>query len=197
MSQPKGFEVAGQEDKVCFLLKSLYGLKQSPRQLNIRFDTHMVTYGFVRNQHDTCVYFKQYAEGKFVYLLLYVDDILLICKDKRIIRETKEMLKQEFEIRDLGDAKKILGIEIKRNRDKGLIKLQQTAYIDKVLAAFRMESSKVVSTPMASHFRLSALHSPSAEEERVYMSKVPYANLVGSLMYLMVCTRPDLHMLLV
>ncbi|KAM2761386.1 hypothetical protein COP1_025857 [Malus domestica] len=96
-------------------------------------------------------------------------------------------------MKDLGEARKILGMEIERDRAKGKISLCQKQYLKKVLQRFRMnENSKPVSTPLASHFKLSASMSPKTVEESQYMAQIPYANVVGSLMYAMVCTRPDI-----
>ena len=96
-------------------------------------------------------------------------------------------------MKDLGEAKKILGMEISRDRPRGKLCLNQKQYLKKVLQCFGVnENTKHVSTPLASHLKLSAQLSPKTEEEREYMAKVPYANAVGSLMYAMVCTRPDI-----
>ena len=96
-------------------------------------------------------------------------------------------------MKDLGKPKKILGMEISRNRKLGRLCLSQKEYLRKVLKQFGMnEKSKPVSTLLAPHFKLSASMSPKNDAEREYMSKVPYASAVGSLMYAMVCTRPDI-----
>ncbi|KAG8485491.1 hypothetical protein CXB51_021304 [Gossypium anomalum] len=166
MQQPEGFTVSEKEDYVCLLKKSLYGLKQSPRQKN--------------------------NDGSFVYLLLYVDDMLIAAKDKGEIRKVKAQLSEEFEMKDLGPAKKILGIEILRDRKTSKLYLSQKGYIEKLLCRFNMRSAKPVSTPLAAHFRLSSTLSPQSDDEIEYMSHVPYSSAVGSLMYAMVCSRPDL-----
>ncbi|KAG8472814.1 hypothetical protein CXB51_034622 [Gossypium anomalum] len=140
MQQPEGFTVSEKEDYVCLLKKSLYGLKQSPRQWYKRFDSFMTSHDFKRSSFDSCVYFKKNNDGSFVYLLLYVDDMLIAAKDKGEIRK----------------------------------------------------SAKPVSTPLAAHFRLSSAFSPQSDDEIEYMSHVPYSSAVGSLMYAMVCSRPDL-----
>ena len=96
-------------------------------------------------------------------------------------------------MKDLGEAKKILGMEIARDGQRGTLCLTQKQYLKNVLQRFGMsEKTKPVSTPLAPHFKLSASQCPKTEEEREYMSKVPYSNAVGSLMYAMVCTRPDI-----
>ncbi|KAG8486697.1 hypothetical protein CXB51_020179 [Gossypium anomalum] len=141
---------------------------------------------------DSCVYFKKNNDGSFVYLLLYVDDMLIAVKDKGEIRKVKAQLSEEFEMKDLGPAKKILGMEILRDRKTSKLYLSQKGYIEKVLCRFNMQSAKPISTPLATHFRLSSALSPQSDNEIEYMSHVPYFSAVGSLMYAMVCSHPDL-----
>ncbi|KAG8490246.1 hypothetical protein CXB51_015516 [Gossypium anomalum] len=160
MQQPEGFTVLENEDYVCLLKKSLYGLKQSPRQWYKRFDSFMTSHDFKRSSFDSCVYFKKNSDCSFVYLLIYVDDMLIATKDKREIRKVKVQLSEEFEIKDLGPAKKILGMEILRDRKTSKLYLSQKGYIEKVLCKFNMQSAKPVSTPLAAHFRLSSALSP-------------------------------------
>ncbi|KAG8491868.1 hypothetical protein CXB51_015214 [Gossypium anomalum] len=192
MQQPEGFIVLEKEDYVCLLRKSLYGLKQSPRQWYKRFDSFMASHDFKRSSLDSCVYFKKNSNGSFVYILLYVDDMLIAAKDKGEIRKVKAQLSEEFEMKDLGPAKKILGMKILRDRKASKLYLSQKGYIEKVLCRFNMQSAKPVSTPLAAHFRLSSALSPQSDDEIEYMSHVPYSSAVGSLMYAMVCSRPDL-----
>ncbi|KAG8478240.1 hypothetical protein CXB51_028177 [Gossypium anomalum] len=192
MQQPECFIVSEKENYVCLLRKSLYGLKQSPRQWYKRFDSFMTSHDFKRSSLDSCVYFKKNNDGSFVYLLLYVDDMLIAAKYKGEIRKVKAQLSEEFEMKDLGPAKKILGMEILRDRKASKLYLSQKGYIEKVLCRFNMQSAKPVSTPLAAHFRLSSALSPQSDDEIEYMSHVPYSSAVGSLMYAMVCSRPDL-----
>jgi hypothetical protein len=191
MDQPEGFVVSGKEDLVCKLKRSLYGLKQSPQQWYERFDSFMLAHGFKRPQYDSCVYIK-FVNGSPIYLLLYVDDMLIAAKSMKEIATLKAQLSSEFEMKDLGHAKKILGMEIKRDRKSSLLFLSQEKYIEKVLHCFNMQDAKFVSTPIASHFKLSALQCPTSEDDIKYMSRVPYSSSVGSLMYAMVYSRPDL-----
>ncbi|GMP53679.1 hypothetical protein CsSME_00019075 [Camellia sinensis var. sinensis] len=193
MSQPDGFKIAGKENWACKLNKSLYGLKQSPRQWYKRFDRFMMETEYTRSQFDHCVYFRKLPDGSFIYLLLYVDDMLIASTSKVEIDKLKAQLAREFEMKDLGEAKKVLGMEIKRDRKKGTVCLTQTQYLKKVLDRFGINGkTKAVSTPLAPHFKLSASLSPRTEEKRKHMAQVPYANAVGALMYAMVCTRPDI-----
>ncbi|KAL6133097.1 hypothetical protein ACLB2K_065334 [Fragaria x ananassa] len=193
MMQPDGYRVKGKEDMVCKLEKSLYGLKQSPRQWYLKFDGFMRGQEYLRSEYDHCVYFKRLPDGNFIYLLLYVDDMLIASKNMMEIEKLKAQMKKHFEMKDLGEAKKILGMEITRNRDKGVVYLTQKQYLEKLLLRFRVGvSTKAVSTPLAPHFKLSAECCPKTEEERRYMAEIPYASLVGGLMYTMVCSRPDI-----
>lgn len=192
MSQPEGYEVKRKEEMVCLLKKSLYGLKQSPRQWYKRFDSFVVSNGFNRSSYDSCVYFRRLKPDCFIYLLLYVDDMLIASADMEAIKELKNLLQSKFEIKDLGAARRILGMDIIRKRNEGLLYLSQLSYVQKLLRRFNMLDSKPVSTPIAGHFKLSITHSPQTEDEIKDMSRIPYSNATGSLMYAMVCTRPDL-----
>ncbi|WVZ92733.1 hypothetical protein U9M48_038777 [Paspalum notatum var. saurae] len=190
MDQPEGFIVPGKDNFVCKLKKSLYGLKQSPRQWYKKFDSSMIANGFKRSQYDSCVYIK-FVDGSPIYLLLYVDDMLIAAKSKVDIANLKAQLSSEFEMKDLGAAKKILGMKISRDRNSSLLFLGRR-YIRKVLRRFNMHDSKPVSTPIASHFKLSSSQCPSTDSDFEYMSRIPYSSAVGFLMYDMVCSRPDL-----
>ena len=117
--------------------------------------------------------------------------MLLIGKDQDEIQKLKGKLNSEFEMKDLGCAKKILGIDIVRNRPHSIF-LSQKDYLEKVLIKFGMMQSKSVSTPIAHHFKLSKDQAPKTEKERAEMDSTPYASAVGSLMYAMVCSRPDI-----
>ena len=95
-------------------------------------------------------------------------------------------------MKDLGAIKQILGMKICRDRKNITLMLSQVDYVEKVLQYFSMENSKVVSTPLPSNLKLTKEMCPKTQEEEDKMSKVPYASAVGSLMYAMVCTRPDI-----
>lgn len=192
MSQPEGYEDKGSPEKVCLLKKSLYGLRQSPRQWNQRFDQFMKSTGYSRSLRDSCVYFKKTDEEEMTFLLLYVDDMLIISKNKETVKKLKERLSSEFEMKDLGPARKILGMEITRNREENLLELSQKSYLQKVLNTFRMEECKPVKTPLAPHMKFKAATEIEADEQAEKMKSVPYANAVGSIMYSMIGSRPDL-----
>ena len=114
MIQPEGFVAKGQERKVCKLLRSIYGLKQASRSWNQRFDQAIKTFGFEQNVDEPCVY-KRIKDGKVVFLILYVDDILLIGNDVGNLSSVKLWLHQQFDMKDLGEANYVLGIRLFRD----------------------------------------------------------------------------------
>ncbi|WVZ13024.1 hypothetical protein V8G54_017554 [Vigna mungo] len=187
MKQPDGFAV---DDRVCLLQKSLYGLKQSPRQWYRKFDDFLIKLNFKRCNYDDCVYTLNH-DGEMLYLLLYVDDILIASTDRGMIGETKARLADAFEMKELGEARRILGIDIKRDRPGGNLFLSQECYLHKVISRYRMAESKMTSTPVGQHLKLTKEQCPKTEEERKKMESVPFSNGIGSIMYGMVCTRPD------
>jgi Reverse transcriptase (RNA-dependent DNA polymerase) len=126
-----------------------------------------------------------------VFLVLYVDDILLIENDVSTLNNIKSSLKKVLSIKDLGEATYVLGIKIYRDRSRRLLGLSQNTYIDKVLKRFRMEDSKQGFISISHGIHLSKTQCPSTNNEREEMSKVPYASAIGSIMYAMFCTRPD------
>jgi hypothetical protein len=111
MTQPKGFATKGKEHMRCHLRKSVYGLKQASRQWYLKFDETIRSFDFKENEEDNCIYAK-FRNGKFNFLILYVDDILLTSSDVNLLLETKRFLSSNFDIKDLGEASFILGIEI-------------------------------------------------------------------------------------
>ncbi|KAH9752530.1 hypothetical protein KPL71_014732 [Citrus sinensis] len=179
MEQP---EAPGQEKKVCKLVKSLYGLNQAPKQWHEKFDHTMITSGFKINECDKCVYVKA-TENDYVILCLYVDDMLIVGSDDDMIKSTKNMLKSKFGMKEMGLTDVILGIKISK-ASNGLI-LSQTHYVDKILEKFNKDDNTVSKTPLDTIIHLSKNRGEG-------ISQVEYARIIGSLMYLTNCTRPDL-----
>ncbi len=191
MDQPIGFITKGQEGKVCRLKRSIYGLKQSSRQWYFRFHEAITSVGMDMIEEDHCVYVKR-SENGILILSLYVDDILIAGSNMEMINATKEWLSSIFEMKDMGEANYVLGVKILRNRSKRFLGLSQETYIKKILERFQMHNSKPVDTPIEKACTLSLDQCPKTDEERNEMSRVPYANAVGSLMYAVMCTRPDI-----
>jgi len=152
----------------------------------------MEAHNYERSSYDSCVYFKKYADGDYVFMLLYVDDILIASKNMKHVSELKALLGSEFEMKDLGEAKKILGMEIDRNRLKCTLSISREGYLSKLLGTFNMDQSKLVLMPVGIHFKLRSATDEEAKSQYESMRAVPYQSVVGSLMYAMIGTRPDL-----
>lgn len=182
MEQPEGCVVPGQERKVCKLVKSLYGLKQAPKQWHKKFDDVMMANGYNINECDKCIYVKITNKG-YVILCLYVDDILIVGSNENMVKNTKDMLNSKFDMKDMGLADVILGIQIKRSPN-GFI-LTQSHYVDKILGKFSKDDSSEARTPLDISQHLCKNKGESVDQ-------VEYARVIGSLMYLMTCTRPDI-----
>eukprot|EP00253_Pinus_taeda_P028030 PITA_28030 len=118
--------------------------------------------------------------------------MLLASKSIVEINRLKARITRTFDMKDLGAARQILGMEIFRDRSNGKLWLSQQKYIEKILSRFGMNNVKPVSVPLASHFKLSSSLCPNSDDEKEYMSRISYANVVGCLMYAMVCTRLDI-----
>ncbi|MGV7343232.1 reverse transcriptase domain-containing protein, partial [Mycobacterium kansasii] len=99
--QPEGYEIKEGEKKVCRLTRSLYGLKQSPKQWYKKFDSFMLNQKFTRSEYDHCVYYKTINDGKFIILLLSIDDMLIVCHDMSEINVPKTQLLGTFEMKYL------------------------------------------------------------------------------------------------
>lgn len=191
MVQPPHYEVGDPKGMVGQLKKSIYGLKQAYRQWYIKFDQIIVSFGFESNKIDKCIYHK-FSGSKVMFLVLYVNDILLATNDITMLQETKKFLYRYFEMKDLGEASYVLGIKIQRDRSRGILGLSQQAYIDKVLKRYGMEHCKPGHTPVAKGDKFSLKQCPKTKLENKEMQDVPYASIVGSIMYAQVCTRPDI-----
>nr|GEW85637.1 hypothetical protein [Tanacetum cinerariifolium] len=164
--------------------------EQAPRQWNKRFDNEIKKIGFTQNRDEPCIYLKA-SGSNITFLTLYVDDILIMGNNIPMLQDVKSCLGRCFAMKDLGEAAYILGIKIYRDRSRRLIGLCQSAYIEKILKRYHMENSKRGSILMQDKLRLSKLQGASTPAELKRMQNVPYALAVGSIMYAVRCTRPD------
>lgn len=181
MVQPDGFAKGKQ---VCKLKKAIYGLKQASRMWNEKFHQFMTRIGFKRCASDYCLYIK-FENDIRCYILLYVDDLLIVCDDLRMINTIKGLLAKQFEMTDIGMADTFLGMHIEHDRDNGIVQLSQAQYLKNVVRKFGMTECKPISTPIEKGLHLSS-------EKLAESANVPYRELIGCLTYATLTTRPDL-----
>lgn len=182
MQQPVGFKIG---DQVCKLNKAIYGLKQASRSWNMRFHSFITKMGFKRSELDQCLYFWT-DQRVTVYLVIYVDDILIASSSEAMIANLKKKLSTEFEMKDLNEVRTFLGLNIQRDRTNGILKIDQKQYVKKILERFGMKDCRPASIPIDPHLKLLKC------ENKTQFTKKPYKELVGCLMYLMVTSRPDI-----
>lgn len=132
------------------------------------------------------------SESKYIFLILYVDDILLATNDLGMMFETKKFLSTQFEMKDMGEAAYVIGIEIFRDRTREILGLSQNGYIERILESFGMQNCSPQDAPIQKGDKFSLMQCPQNELERKHMEEIPYASAVGSLMYAQTCTRPDI-----
>jgi hypothetical protein len=129
------------------LRKSIYGLKQASRQWYLKFDEIIRSFDFKENEENNYIYAK-FRNGKFIFLILYVDDILLVSSDVSLLLEIKRFLSSNFDMKDLGETSFVLGIKIHRDRRKGVLGLSENAYLEKVLKKFSMHACNPTPAPI-------------------------------------------------
>lgn len=184
MEQPIGFD-NGDTSKVCLLNKSIYGLKQAGKMWNSKVHDLLNNNGYVQSLCEPCVYVKK-EKHDLTIIALYVDDFFIFYTEKSVIqKDLVKLLQKEFNVKNLGPLKSCLGINVTRDRSKCILKLDQTDYIKKLLLRFGMGNCKTVSTPMPLNCKL-------LKAENVSEGNDNFRQLLGSLMYLAVCTRPDI-----
>lgn len=192
MKQPEGFAVRTKEDLVCRLNKALYGLKQAGMIWNHELDSFLTNeLHFRKTLADPCIYILRKENFKAI-ILVHVDDMIIAHNDTAQCDSIINTLKSKWDITDLGEPSRVLGMQLVRNGPTGSIFLHQQDYVAELLSRFNMDSSKPVSTPHQPGFYLSADMCPSSDQDRADMRTVPYAELVGSLNWLATHTRLDI-----
>eukprot|EP00253_Pinus_taeda_P003600 PITA_03600 len=181
MSQPEGFDVKGHEHKVCKLVKSLYGLKQAPRAWNEKLTEHLLKLNFKHYDLDDATSFIKKVVKTVVYLVVYVDDLLMIGNNESYIASIKKELGKSFEMIDLGYVHYYLGIEVTQHPNS--IFLSQKKYIGDLLNMFGMTECNPLTTPMEQNLKLTSI------EGKEFEDATKYTQLVGSLNYLTTIRR--------
>lgn len=174
MQLPEGF--TSDQVKVCRLHKALYGLKQSSRVWNKQLDAALREFGLEQSKTDTCLYFKLFG-GKMLFVTIYVDDFLIFTNCRKMKKKLKRYLCSRFQMQDIGLAKFCLGLRISRNVERGELTLDQEKYVEELLEKYQMKNCHPVSTPFEPMC-------PTSTKEQEEMTKVPFKDAVGSLLYL-------------
>ena len=181
VSQPKGYE--DETNRVYKLSKALYGLRESPRDWYECFNEYITKLGFKRNNVDLCLY-KKGKENNEIYILIYVDDLLICSKSKEDIQRVKKFLSDRFKMKDLGEIKEYLGINIDYNYIENKLTLSQMKYIESLANKYEIQNSRLYSTPMETNLQL--------EKAESCEINIKYRNLIGALLYISSNTRPDI-----
>ena len=184
MDQPEGFIKPGTENLVCKLHKSIYGLKQSPRCWNLALDVYLKSLNFVQSTADPCVYVKTTQSEKTI-IAVYVDDLIIMSDTNKTLAEVKLALSDQFKMKDMGQLHHCLGLNIEQTESKILLDQQQ--YIEQIINRFGMQDAYTVTTPADSSVKLVKDDGISKP-----VDPVKYQEMVGSLIYAAVCTRPDI-----
>jgi hypothetical protein len=183
MSQPPGYHEGG-PDISCHLHKALYGLRQAPRAWHHRLKSELEKLGMTESSADPGLYIM--TGPTTIFLLVYVDDILIAGSDVQLVNAVVNQLGATFDLRDLGEPKMFLGMEIHRDTTAGILKLSQTRMTEELVKKYNLSEARTRSTPFNTSVKL------TKEGTLLDTTKYGYAELVGSLLYLSVCTRPDI-----
>ena len=192
MRQPPGYPASNSSGKVCHLLKTLYGLKQSGHRWYQKLMEILVKrLAFVRSNVDQAVFYRHNGHASII-VVVHVDDCTIASSMLFLVVAFKREIAQHVEITDLGELHWLLGIEIKCDRKHRTIHLSQWSYLDSIIARYNFQDLKLVSTPMETSTQLSTSQAPATTLEIAKMRDIPYLEAVGSLMYASLGTRPDI-----
>ncbi|RVW35016.1 Retrovirus-related Pol polyprotein from transposon RE1 [Vitis vinifera] len=183
MEQPPGFVAQGESGLVCKLRRSLYGLKQSPRAWFGSLSSVVQEYGMLQSEADHSVFYHHNSSSQCIYLVVYVDDIVITGSDQEGIQRLKQHLFNHFQTKDLGKLKYFLGLEIAQS-SSGVV-MSQRKYVLDILEETGMLECKPVDTPMNPNVKL------VPRQEEPLRDPGRYRRLVGKLNYLTI-TRPDI-----
>ncbi|MCO5569407.1 hypothetical protein L7F22_023119 [Adiantum nelumboides] len=188
MMQPPRYISKEHPDHVCKLIKSLYGLKRSPRQWYRRFHECMTSLGYARFTSEPNIY-SRHSPDVFLLLAIYVDDILLLCNSESALATAKKELSSSFSMTDMGLLHFCLGIQVFQDALQGLIKISQQSYIGSLLKKYDMEACKGVDAQLPANLKIKKIDD---SDSILTVQPFPYANILGGVHYLVTCTRPDI-----
>ena len=190
VAPPPGFDFGMKEGQGLKLIKALYGLKQAPRAWNRTLDRFLLETGLTKSQADPCVYYRIKDEVATTIVVIYVDDIIIFGANAAEIERVKVSLKNMFKVSDMGLVDHYLGISF-THKQGGTLHLTQTSYIEKLLDRFELTGARPAPTPILKSTLLKSLQA-DADDETIPCTSAPYRELIGSLLYLSLCTRPDI-----
>jgi len=185
---PEGMINKMNRGKVFKLLKSLYGLKQAPRAWHKALTAFLRSIGFEKLMCESCIY-QRIHNGKRQIIAIYVDDLLIITKSTSEMVELKQMIAAKFKSTDQGPVEFLLGLKITRDRERRKMWISQEANVNEIIKKFNLSHCKPSKTPVANGNKLK---STKGKELSTEMKSKPFRQAVGTLMYLMIGSRPDL-----
>jgi len=184
MQQPEGYE-QGTSSTVCRLIKSIYGLRQAPRAWYQKLKKELEEMGFTASESDSALFYGE-VDGERVWLIVWVDDILIAASGVERVEKVKKQLAAKFDVRDLGEAAYFLGMEVSRDRTSRTVRLTQKKLTRELVERYGLSEAKGRSVPLGTGEKL------QRDGEPLDTVRHPYSEVVGSLLYLSVCTRPDM-----
>ncbi|CAI5510758.1 unnamed protein product, partial [Closterium sp. Naga37s-1] len=187
LRRPPGFTGSFPPGTKWSLRRPVYGLRQAPREWHDTLRTNLAALGFAPSTADPSLFLRTDTTLPPFYVLVYVDDLVFATSDTEALAHVKSELQKRHTCTDLGELTSYLGLRITRDRAQRTITLTQSHMVQQVLQRFRFTYSSPQPTPLPTGHSLSALPSDESVEP-----SGPYPELVGCLMYLMTCTRPDL-----
>jgi hypothetical protein len=185
MEQPEGFKIQGQERKVLRLRRAIYGLKQAALAWWRELANSLKEMGFKRLYSDAGIFICRHSDGTFAIIVAYVDDVLFVGPSQSFIQSKKKLFMTKWECRDLGDCKEFLRMRLIRKGQS--IYIDQCSYLEKVIERFGMTNAKYARTPLPTGY------TPTPNEGEVNPQlRTQFQQIIGSLLYIMLGTRPDI-----
>ena len=191
MKRPEGFlkEKHQGDKRLCRLLKSLYGLKQAGRVWYLLLHDFLTRHNFTRCHKEYCIYIQR--DGDYVTIIVvYVDDLTIASSCMSQMQKLKDALSSEFKMKDLGDIKYLLKIEVSRDRENQLMTLSQRKYVADLLNRFDMVDADTALTPQTCSLVLEP--ETSLTPDQIRAQPYSYPELIGVLFHLTRGTRPDI-----
>ena len=184
VSHPPGFEPEGAHTTACRLLKPLYGLKQAPRAWNAKLNAALISLGFTSSLADPSLYVNC---DQTCMIVVYVDDLLLAAADEAIMQHYRDLLMKTFDMKDLGQVRQYLGLEIEYDRVNRITYVSQTRAIEELLMKYGLSDCTPKDLPLSASTKVG-----KNSGEPLDTSKFSYASLMGSLLYISNASRPDI-----